>query len=99
MPAKDITDPKRRSVGSSVDLEGARLQLAYWVLAGVAVLLVAAVAVRVWPYPTCENCDDAIAYSIEGRRAVFAFATTFLPSLATLVLGYWFRDRQDGNSG
>ena len=94
----DITDRASRSVGGSLDPVKARLSLAYWVLGVVAALLVGAVLLRVLPYPGCEECGvDQIAYMVEGRETAFAFATTFLPSIATLVLGYWFRDHRDAD--
>lgn len=94
--ATDTTDGTTRVVGSSIDPVRARLSLAYWVLGVVVILLFAAVLLRVWPYPDCDPICTAeqISYMVEGREAAFAFATTFLPSVVTLVLGYWFRDRQ-----
>lgn len=98
--ATDTTDGATRVVGSSIDPVRARLSLAYWVLGVVVILLVAAVLLRVWPYPECDpKCTvEQIAYMVEGREAAFAFATTFLPSVVTLVLGYWFRDQQIADS-
>ena len=95
----DITDAANRSVGGSIDPVKARLWLAYWVLGVVALLLVCAVVLRIWPYPNCTACTkDQIAYMVEGRESAYAFATTFLPSIATLVLGYWFRDQHIADS-
>lgn len=86
--------------GGSIDpVLQAKLTLAYWVLAAVAILLVAAIGLRVWPYPSCPGCSvDQIAYMVEGRETTFAFATTFLPSIVTLVLGYWFRGQQNAGA-
>lgn len=80
-PSLVIADEAREIGEVMPPLQRARLGLAYWILGGVAVVMIGA-GVGVL-YGPAERLDEA--------KMLFEFAKTFGPPIITLIVGAYFR--------